>query len=101
MITGVNMNKMLQGDTFIIPKSAQVRAARALLGVTQADCAKMAGIALSLLKKYEALANNEEPLRQMRFDTIEKLVGFYENCGVQFTFTNENISVKIQVDYLT
>ena len=61
----------------------------------------MAGIALSSLKKYEALANNEEPLRQMRFDTIEKLVGFYEGRGVQFTTTDENVSVKIQAIYLT
>ena len=94
------MNKILHRETFIIPKSAQVRAARALLGLTQIDCAKMAGIALSSLKKYEALANNEEPLRQMRFDTIEKLVGFYEGRGVQFTTTDENVSVIIQANYL-
>lgn len=95
------MNKISQSEIFIIPKSAQVRAARALLGVTQMECAKMAGIALSSLKKYEALANNEEPLRQMRFGTIEKLVRFYAGCGVQFTTTDENVSVIIQANYLT
>ena len=88
-------------ETLIIPKSAQVRAARALLGVTQTDCAKMAKIALSSLKKYEALPNSEEPLRQMRFDTIDKLVGFYEGCGVQFVTTDENVAVIIQANYLT
>ena len=80
---------MSHSETLIIPKSAQIRAARALLGFTQIDCAKMAKIALSSLKNYEALPNNEEPLRQMRFDTIEKLVGFYEGCGVQFVTTDE------------
>ena len=95
------MNKISHSETIIIPKSAQVRAARALLGITQIECAKMAGIALSSLKKYEALPNNEEPLRQMRFDTIEKLVGFYEGCGVQFVITDENVSVIIQANYLT
>ena len=91
---------MSHSETLIIPKSAQIRAARALLGVTQIDCAKMAKIALSSLKKYEALPNNEEPLRQMRFDTIEKLVAFYEGCGVQFVTTDENVSVIIQASYL-
>ena len=90
------MKLLYQIETLQIPNSQQVRAARALLGLTQAEISKIAGIALSTIKKYEALGGDEEPLLQLSFRTVEKLVNFYKEQGVEFTISAERVSVTFQ-----
>ena len=77
------------------PTSAQVRAARAMLRLTQQECAKRSGIALSALKKYESLENNEFPLVHLRYKTILKLVKLYETEGLTFLFDDNCLSIQI------
>jgi transcriptional regulator with XRE-family HTH domain len=76
------------------PLGAQVRAARAMLKLTQEQSAQGSGIALSALKKYETLENDEFPLAHLRYQTISKLIKFYEAHGVAFFSDDESMAVQ-------
>ena len=79
------------------PTGPQVRGARAMLGLTQEKTAKGAGVALSALKKYESLEINDFPLAYLRYQTISKLIKFYESHGLRFFVDDENISIQIKI----
>ena len=79
-----------------VPTGVQIRGARAMLGLTQEQCAQGSGIALSALKKYESLEKNKFPLAHLRYQTISRLIEFYESHRLRFYGDNESISIKIE-----
>lgn len=59
----------------------QLRAARALLGMDQAELAKQAGVDINTVRNLEA--RGSEPLGG-RVDTLRKVQGALEAAGVEF-----------------
>ena len=82
-----------------IPNSGQIRAARGLMDLTQAKLAKLSGISLSSLKKYENLNVKTPPVTELRYLTIKKLVEFLEENGVAFVSDPSSYGVYIQNDF--
>lgn len=85
---------MFNARTKYHPTSAQVRAARAFLGLTQEQCAQGSGIALSALKKYESLDNNDFPLVHLRYQTVSKMIDFYEFHGLKFLGDDKCVTIQ-------
>ena len=65
---------------------SQIRAARALLGWSQTELAKVAGIGLATLQRIE---QNEGMLRG-NFSTIVKVQHALETAGIRFTDASAN-----------
>jgi len=86
--------KMFNDRTRYHPTSAQVRAARAYLGLNQEQAAKGSGIALSALKKYESLDDNEFPLVHLRYQTVSKMINFYEFHGLKFLGDDKCVTIQ-------
>ena len=61
--------------------SAQIRAARALLGMRQDELAKAAGIGLATLQRIE----QRDGVVQGNFSTVLKIQTALERAGIQFT----------------
>jgi transcriptional regulator with XRE-family HTH domain len=64
----------------IIISGRHVRAARGLLGWTQADLCKKAKIALGTIRKMEA---SDDSVR-VQTETLGRVVGAFEKAGVEF-----------------
>lgn len=62
----------------IIP--AQLRAARALLGMDQKTLAKLAGVSLPTIQRMEASQGNV----RSNVDTLTKVVSAFDIAGVEF-----------------
>jgi transcriptional regulator with XRE-family HTH domain len=62
----------------------QLRAARAMAGLTQADLAERSGVSLPTIKRLET---GEGPLG-VRLDTLQKLQGALEDAGILFLAEN-------------
>ena len=60
----------------------QIRAGTALLGMTQKSLAEATGITRANLNKFD------KGLSRFRIDTMNKLVTFFDNNGIQFTNNN-------------
>ena len=58
---------------------AQLRAARALLGIDQRTLAEMAGVSLPTIQRMEASTGNVRGV----IDTLTKVVQAIENAGVE------------------
>jgi transcriptional regulator with XRE-family HTH domain len=71
--------------------SAQIRAARALLGMRQDQLAKAAKIGLATLQRIE----QTEGLVQANFSTVLKIQGALERAGIEFTDDDNLIGVRI------
>ena len=79
--------------------SAQIRAARALLKLSQAELALESGISIQTIKNYE---DNDESIKKGLTATIEKLKNTLENKGVKFVFSKEDgkiteVGVKLKI----
>jgi transcriptional regulator with XRE-family HTH domain len=70
--------------------SAQIRAARALLGWSQDQLARRAGVGLATLRRIE----QTEGIVKGNFSTVLKIQKALEQAGIQF---NENESGQIGV----
>jgi predicted transcriptional regulator len=64
--------------------SDQVRAARAILRLAQAELAKAAGVSLETIKRVEAM----EGELKIRLDTLTKIKSALEKAGVEFIAEN-------------
>jgi transcriptional regulator with XRE-family HTH domain len=72
--------------------SAQIRAARALLGIRQDELAKAAKIGLATLQRIE----QTEGLVQANFSTVLKIQTALERSGIEFTEQDEMIGVRLK-----
>ena len=61
--------------------SAQIRAARALLGWSQAQLARRAGLGLATLQRIE----RDEGIEKGKFSTVIKIQKALEQAGIHFT----------------
>ncbi|HWF93853.1 MAG TPA: helix-turn-helix transcriptional regulator, partial [Xanthobacteraceae bacterium] len=59
--------------------AAQVRAARALLGIDQRQLADLSGLSVPTIQRMEA---SEDVIRG-NVDSLTKLIGALERCGVE------------------
>ena len=59
--------------------AAQMRAARALLGIDQKKLAEMAGVSLPTIQRMEASRGNVRGV----VDSLVKVVGALENAGIE------------------
>lgn len=66
--------------------SAQIRAARGLLSISQIELAADSGLSLQTIKNLE---KDEEAVRKANLATVEKIKNTLENRGVRFTFSKE------------
>ncbi len=64
--------------------SAQLRAARALLGVDQKQLAEMAGVSLPTIQRMEASSGNVRGV----VDTLMKVVSALERAGIELIYDN-------------
>ena len=64
--------------------SAQLRAARALLGIDQRKLAALSGLSLPTIQRMEA----SEGVIRGNVDSLMKLVGALEAAGIEFTAEN-------------
>jgi len=71
--------------------SAQIRAARALLGLRQDELAKAAGIGLATLQRIE----QRDGLVQGNFSTVLKIQGALERAGIQFIEGDGFVGVRV------
>lgn len=71
--------------------SAQIRAARALLGLRQDELAKSAGIGLATLQRIE----QSDGLIQGNFSTVLKIQTALERAGIEFTDHGGAIGVRL------
>ena len=74
-----------------IPKSAQIKAARSLISLTQEGLANMAEVSLSSVKKLEQLDPDTTPIIELRYKTVMQIVSFLEAQGIRFV-SEENAS---------
>jgi transcriptional regulator with XRE-family HTH domain len=73
--------------------SSQIRAARALLGWSQANLAKFAGISLATLQRIE----QNEGVVKGNFSTVLKIQKAFEEAGIRFTDDGAGeIGVRLQ-----
>ena len=72
--------------------SAQIRAARAILGWSQDQLAQRAGIGLATLRRVE----QGEGLVKGNFSTIVKIQKAFEQAGINFTEDAGEIGVRLK-----
>jgi predicted transcriptional regulator len=60
--------------------SDQIRGARAILRLSQADLAKAAGVSLETIKRLEAMHGE----LKVRLDTLTRIKEAFERAGVEF-----------------
>jgi transcriptional regulator with XRE-family HTH domain len=73
--------------------SAQVRAARALLGWSQDRLARRAGVGLATLQRVEQV----DGIVKGNFATISKIQKALEQAGVSFTEDSGEIGVRLKI----
>lgn len=74
-----------------IPTSAQIRAARSLISITQEGLSDLAEVSLSSVKKLEQLDPNTTPIIELRYKTVLQIVSCLEAQGIRFV-NDENSS---------
>jgi predicted transcriptional regulator len=77
--------------TSILITAAQLRGARAMLGLSQADVAERAKISVPTIKRMEA---GDGPLRGT-YETVTAVIGVLEAAGIEFT-NGDELGVKIK-----
>ena len=66
--------------------SAQIRAARGLLQISQVELSTDSGLSLQTIKNFE---QDDEAIKKASFTTLEKVKVALENRGIRFTFSKE------------
>ncbi len=79
-----------QSHEFSVLTPAQSRAGRALLGITQADLAKAAGIDRTVVVRFEGELMTTRPA------SLESLVQAFRYLGVQFMENEDFLVVQLQ-----
>ncbi len=79
--------------------SSQIRAARGLTRISQAELALETGLSIQTIKNYES---SDEAIERASFVTIEKIKSILENKGVKFVFSKEDgkiteVGVKLKI----
>lgn len=64
--------------------AAQIRAARALLGIDQRQLAEMAGVSLPTIQRMEASAGNVRGV----VETLTKVVEAFDRAGIELIVEN-------------
>jgi transcriptional regulator with XRE-family HTH domain len=64
--------------------AAQMRAARALLGIDQQTLADLAGVSLPTIQRMEASEGNVRGI----VDTLTKVVAAFDRCGIELISEN-------------
>ena len=72
--------------------AAQLRGARAMLGISQADLADKAKVSVPTIKRMEA---GDGPLRGT-YETVAAVIGVLEAAGVEFTNGDDTSGVKLK-----
>jgi transcriptional regulator with XRE-family HTH domain len=67
--------------------SAQIRAARALLGISQAELAIESKISIQSIQRYE---QDDIFIKKASTQTMEQIKGVLEDRGVRFVFLKED-----------
>jgi transcriptional regulator with XRE-family HTH domain len=73
--------------------SAQIRAARALLGWSQTQLARRAGLGLATLQRIE----RNEGIEKGKFSTVIKIQKALEQAGIHFTEDAGEIGVRLKM----
>ena len=73
--------------------SAQIRAARALLGWSQTQLARRAGLGLATLQRIE----RDEGIEKGKFSTVIKIQKALEQAGIHFTDDIGEIGVRLKI----
>lgn len=81
----------------LFPTAAQMAAARTLLGLTQLEVADGAGVALSTVKRIEGAREEEGGFANVRVTSLQRLLGFYEARGIEFTSSAHRIGISLAV----
>lgn len=81
--TFILLNYLLTGDGVIT--SAQMRAARALLGIDQVKLAELSGVSIATIQRMEASDGNVRGV----VDSLTKVVGALNSVGVDFVGDHE------------
>ena len=67
--------------------SCQIKAARALIKMSQLELAEKTGLHIATIKKIE---NHQEAIESASMKTIKKITSILEGNGVQFLFGQNN-----------
>ena len=78
------------------PNSNQVKAARAILGWGQLQCATEIRISVSSLRRYENLAMLTNPYDYLRASVIERIKAGFETNGIEFLNDTESLGVILR-----
>jgi len=82
MSNGGGLSSGIESETlWRMRYSAQIRAARALLGWSQAQLARRAGLGLATLQRIE----RDEGIEKGKFSTVIKIQKALEQAGIHFT----------------
>src|SRR5215467_2101854 len=73
------------GNTFLMLESAQIRAARALLGWRQEDLSKAAGVGTATIQRIE---KSRRPITGY-VSTLVRIQAAFEQAGIQFIDDDE------------
>jgi len=71
--------------------SAQIRAARAFLGISQSELTSLSGISISTIKKFES---SDQSLQVASYRTIKKIQTAFEDKGIKFLSAKEDDGVS-------
>ena len=74
-----------------IPTSAQIKAARSLISMTQERLSHLANVSLSSVKKFEQLDSDISPIIELRYKTVMQIISSLEEQGIEFV-NDENSS---------
>lgn len=66
-----------------------------MLGLTQEQCSKHAGVSLTSYKRYEQLEDTEMVLNELKYSTVKSIVSFFEEKGIVFTFNYNGAGVAL------
>ena len=78
------------------PNSNQLRAARAILGWDQLQCATEIRVSVSSLRRYENLDPSINPYDHLRASVIERIKAGFEINGIQFLNDAESLGVTLR-----
>ena len=81
-----------------IPTSAQIRAARSLISITQESLSDLAEVSLSSVKKLEQLDPDVNPIIELRYKTVMQIVSCLEEHGIEFVNDENSSGVIIKTN---
>ena len=92
------MRYFVMNEVFKIPTSAQIRAARSLLSITQEGLSDLANVSVSSVKKLEQLQPDITPIIELRYKTVMQIVLCLEEQGIEFVKDENTSGVILKTD---